>query len=69
MEDEMVLASRLRKAMEERGIDRTELRRMLGCSYSAVNAWVVGDRVPTASRLADICRALDVSADWLLGLV
>ena len=61
-------AQRLRKAMHEAGFERSDLRRALGCSYQAVDAWFTGERVPSTVCLAAICKALGVSADYLLGL-
>lgn len=37
-------------------------------SESAVRSWCDGSSVPSADRLAALCRACGVSADWLLGL-
>ena len=54
--------------MDDAGIDRGELRRRVGCSYQAVDAWFTGYRVPTAEKLVGICKALGVTADYLLGL-
>jgi len=63
-----VIAQRMRRAMDDAGIDRCELRRRVGCSYQAVDAWFTGHRAPTAAKLVGICKALGVTADYLLGL-
>lgn len=39
-----------------------------GVSVSAVRSWCSGTSMPSADRLADLCRACGVSADWVLGL-
>lgn len=35
---------------------------------SAVRSWCSGTSMPSADRLADLCRACGVGADWVLGL-
>lgn len=58
----------MRKAMSVRGVERSDLARMTGFTHGAVTAWFTGERNPTVDKLREICKALDVSADYLLGL-
>ncbi len=57
---------RLRQAIE--GYNRKEICEAIGMSMRALVAWLSGDNQPLASTVADLCRVLDISADWLLGL-
>ena len=59
---------RLTETMKQTGIAPTELARKIGCSRWAVFQWKKGTNFPTAFYLAKLCRALNVSADYLLGL-
>jgi transcriptional regulator with XRE-family HTH domain len=62
------MSERLRAALRLRGVDRWQLAKATGCSERAVEAWFTGYRNPTCGSLCELCRALDVSADYLLGL-
>lgn len=59
---------RLRFATAERGMYLTELADAVGVDRRTVYSWADEKFFPTAIKLYQICRALDVSADWLLGL-
>ena len=63
-----ILTQRLRKAMSERGVERADLSLAIGSSQSVINSWYSGERTPNAGSIVEICRALDISADYLLGL-
>ena len=58
-----VVTQRLRKAMSERGFERSDLSRETGSSLRVVGSWYSGERTPTAGSIIEICRALDISAD------
>lgn len=57
---------RLRLAVA--GYDHQEIVDWIGKSRRALTGWLAGSNEPLASTVADLCEALDVSADWLLGL-
>lgn len=61
-------AKRLIFAMRYRKITPTELSRRTGISRPAISHYTHGYRAPEAAYLVRICKALDVSADALLGL-
>ena len=61
-------ADRLRTAFESQGISQSELARRIGSKQSSVSCWLKAGAIPPVPIVADICRALDISADWLLGL-
>ena len=63
------IGERVKAAREKRGIRQAELARMLGCSVNALSMLehnTISD--PRASRIIGIAEALQVSADYLLGL-
>jgi transcriptional regulator with XRE-family HTH domain len=63
------IGERVKAAREQRGIKQAELARRLGCSVNALSMLehnTIGD--PRASRIIGIAEALQVSADYLLGL-
>lgn len=54
--------------MGEREVERHDLAKAIGSSQSAVDSWFEGSRTPNAGSIVLICQALDISADYLLGL-
>lgn len=59
---------RLKAALASREVTQAALARDLGTTRYRVNRWVLGSVQPQADEIAEICRALLVSADVLLGL-
>jgi transcriptional regulator with XRE-family HTH domain len=60
------IAERLRDAVA--GRNQSDLARELHRSRSAITQWKNGKTEPDLGTLADLCRTLGISADWLLGL-
>ena len=60
---------RLREVLKESGISQRELAKRLFLSQSIVNNYCTGRREPSLNVLVAICKELDVSADYLLGIV
>lgn len=63
-----VFPERLCSLMEQHDIGTGALARALYISPSAVSAYRSGKRTPDLRILSEICRILDTSADYLLGL-
>ena len=64
----MELHERLRQLREDRDMTQAELAAMLGTTRKQVGKYETGRQEMTAGKLAALCRALGVSADYLLGL-
>lgn len=62
------LPERLKKLREERGCSIEQFAALVGVSRPTMSYYLSGQRSPDAETLAQICRALNVSCDWLLGL-
>ena len=60
---------RLKEVLAENGISQNALAKRLFLSQSIVNNYCTGRREPSLNVLIAICKELDVSADYLLGLV
>ena len=67
--------NRLREIREKRGLSQRQSVRMIAkigvtqdCKSDAIGKYERGERFPSAYKLRDICVALNVSADYLLGL-
>lgn len=62
------LHRRLKRALTAKNISQRELGRRIGATQASVSHYVKGKRLPGTVVLYKICKELDVSADWLLGL-
>ena len=63
-----VFSERLRQVMEEKGLSIMALSSLTGIAQPSLSMYRNGNRLPDAEVMARLCRALNVSADWLLGL-
>lgn len=59
---------RLVECLKNSGMSQLELAKRIGMSQSVVNNYCTGKREPTLSVLVEICKTLNESADYLLGL-
>ena len=62
----MAFADRLREIMEIRGINQTDLARLVGVRSQAVTQWANVRTHPRGKRLEQIATALDVSSSDLM---
>ena len=59
---------RLNMVMYEQKITQAELDKRTGIGRANISRYVCNKQMPTVDSLIAICKTLDVSADWLLGL-
>jgi len=59
--------SRLREVREDKCLKQKDLAELLSCSPSVLSNYEKGIRFPDQQTLLAICRALEVSADYLIG--
>ena len=65
---ELLFAKRLRELRKEKGMSQVELGEVLGYGYTAISSYENGRNEPSFSDFIQICRVLDVSADYILGI-
>ena len=65
---EITIGKRIKKAMESKNMKQYELAEKTYITQTTISRYITGERTPDAINLKAICEALDVSADWLLGL-
>lgn len=63
-----VFKTRLKQSITERGLTQRMLATLIGTTEQSVSRWANGNKTPNADMLYRMCKALDVSADYLLGL-
>ena len=61
------LGRRIARARERKGLNRNQLARAAGVTWANLTRYEQGQNEPSASKLFEIARVLDVSSDWLLG--
>ena len=61
-------AELLREVLEKRKMSQSELARQIHVVHQVVNGYCNGNKQPSLDSLREICKVLDVSADYLLGL-
>lgn len=59
---------RLNMVLYERKLSQADLDKRTGIGRANISRYVCNKQMPTVDSLIAICKTLDVSADWLLGL-
>lgn len=65
---EMPFAERLRQLRTEKGLTQEKLAATLDYGYTAITNYESGRNEPSLRDLARLCRVLDASADYMIGL-
>lgn len=65
--DEFPFSARVRQVCKDEGITESEFMRKTGFSKQEADAYLHGNRVPSAEAIIKISGALNVSTDYLLG--
>ena len=63
-----MFAERFRSIIDENKISRYKIAKELDVSQSTVANWYHGDSEPKATQIVVLCKYLDVSAAYLLGI-
>ena len=64
-----VFSERLRQILGRRGVSQDWLARQIHATPATVSRYLTSDRVPRGENVAAVSSALNVSADYLLGLI
>ena len=59
---------RLNMVLYEQELSQADLDKRTGIGRANISRYVCNKQMPTVDSLIAICKTLDVSADWLLGL-
>lgn len=57
---------RLKSIMQEQGLSQRKLCEMIHADGFSVRSWITGKHYPNGYFIVRLCKALDVSADYLL---
>ena len=58
----------LAMAIKYSGMTHLQIAKLVGVSKSCIDHYIKGDRMPTLDIFANLCRILDESSDYILGL-
>lgn len=64
----MIFVERFNEILKTCGISQVELARAVRVSKQCITDYKTGKSVPSLETLYLLCKCLDVSADYLLGL-
>ena len=64
----MDIRERLSQEIKNSGLSNTEIAKQLGVSQSIISKYRNMQKRPTLDTFAKLCKILDVSADYILGL-
>lgn len=59
---------RLNMVLYEQELSQADLDKRTGIGRANISRYVCNKQMPTVDSLITICKTLNVSADWLLGL-
>ena len=62
------IQKRLREVIEQSEMDQKEIAEKIGVSAQTVSKYMTCDVFPALDTLAKLCKLLDVSANYILGL-
>ena len=68
MFDTIMIGKTIKQARINKNMTQMNLADAMGVSYQAVSNWERGNSMPDISKLADLCAALDISVNELLGI-
>lgn len=63
-----LIQARLRAAISDSGMTYKEIAQAVGITYQTVSSYMHKNVFPALDTLAALCRVLDVSADFILGI-
>jgi transcriptional regulator with XRE-family HTH domain len=64
----MKFSERFSEVLKESKFSQKELAKKLNIAESNISNWKNGDNLPSLQILYELCKILDESADYLLGL-
>lgn len=62
------IRARLQEAIKQSGMTQTELAKRIGVIQQSIAQYLSGRAMPALDSFANLCKVLDVSADYLLCL-
>lgn len=64
----MTIGERITEARKKKRISQLALAELVGVSHISIRGWELGMYKPSADSICALCKALDVDANYLLGM-
>lgn len=65
---QFIFSTRLRRLLKEKELKETDLANLIGVQPATITRYLRGDNFPSMANMARICKELEVSPAYLLGL-
>ena len=69
MDNEQTIGGRLKYAIKMRNLKQTEFAKQIAIADGTLSRFITDKRKPDADMIVLICKKLQISSDWLLGLM
>ena len=63
-----IFGKRIKILKEELGLTNRQMSELTGVDKGNFSSWMIEYNMPNSDSVIKICKAFNVSADWLLGL-
>lgn len=60
------IQKRLAEEIKHSGLSQSEIARRIGVCHSQISCYVHGKKMPALDTLANLCKLLDVDANYIL---
>ena len=64
----MAFSDKIKQLREKRGFTQSELANLISLTRSAVNAWEMGNAIPSTEIIIKLAKIFGVTTDYLLGV-
>jgi len=62
------IQNRLRESIKNSGLQQKELAKIIGVSPQTISKYMRENKFPALDTFAKLCKAIDASSDYILGL-
>ena len=62
------IQNRLAEVIKQSGMTHSELARQLGIKHQQISCYIYGKKMPALDTLANLCKILDIDANYILCL-
>lgn len=60
------IQKRLIEVIQQSGLTKSEIARRLGIKHQQISCYVLGQKMPGLDTLANLCKLLDIDANYVL---
>ena len=60
------IQKRIAEAIKQSGMTQTEIAKSVGIGQQTVSHYIKGDKMPALDTLANLCKLLDLDANYIL---